>query len=197
MTSRVPGTRRGAHRGHRNVAAAIVPSLLAVLAVTALVTALFVWRGEDADPQRAESDHTSAALTSESPSATQTAKPASGPATTSSSPKAKPKPKPKPETTVRSAGKVRDVQVVVLNQSSRNGLAARAAARLRSKGWSVPSIGNFRGQVGATTVYYPEGAREQARAAAADLPTPPRVRPRFGNLSLTRLTVVVTDDYPS
>ena len=49
----------------------------------------------------------------------------------------------------------------------------------------------------ATTVYYPAGAKAEARAAAAGLPTEPRVRPRFGNLSTTRLTVVVTDNYPT
>jgi hypothetical protein len=68
---------------------------------------------------------------------------------------------------------------------------------LRDKGWTVAHTGNFRGQVTATTVYYPPGAEADAQAAAAGLPTEPRVRPRFGNLSTTRLTVVVTDNYPS
>ena len=71
------------------------------------------------------------------------------------------------------------------------------AQRLRDKGWTVALVGNFRGNVTATTVYYPPGAKADAEAAAAGLPTEPRVRPRFGNLSTSRLTVVVTDSYPS
>jgi hypothetical protein len=50
--------------------------------------------------------------------------------------------------------------------------------------------------VPATTVYYPEGAESDALDVAGHLPTEPRVRPRFGNLSTSRLTVVVTDSYP-
>ena len=85
----------------------------------------------------------------------------------------------------------------MLNQTRRGGLAASVAELLRGKGWAVPATGNFRGQVPSTTVYYPDGAEAQARLAAAGLPTEPRIRPRFGNLSPDRLTVVVTDNYPS
>ena len=67
---------------------------------------------------------------------------------------------------------------------------------LRGKGWAVPAVGNFHGTVPATTVYYPPGAEAAAQAAAEDLPTAPRIRPRFGNLSTSRLTVVVADGYP-
>lgn len=84
----------------------------------------------------------------------------------------------------------------MLNQSSRAGLASTVADQLRGKGWTVPAVGNFRGVVPATTVYYPPGAESAAQAAAEDLASPPRIRPRFGNLSTTRLTVVVTSDYP-
>jgi len=85
------------------------------------------------------------------------------------------------------------VEVVVLNQTSRAGLAGEVATRLRGEGWTVPAVGNFRGVVPATTVYYPPGQEAAAQTAAEGLPTAPRIRPRFGNLSTTRLTVVVTD----
>ena len=84
----------------------------------------------------------------------------------------------------------------MLNQSSRAGLAGTVAAMLRSKGWSVPAVGNFRGVVPATTVYYPVGMDAQARAAASDLPVPPRVLPAFPGLSTAHLTIVVTTSYP-
>lgn len=48
----------------------------------------------------------------------------------------------------------RSAPVVVLNATSRTGLAAAEAARLRAKGWRVTSIGNWRsGGVGRTTVF--------------------------------------------
>ena len=63
-------------------------------------------------------------------------------------------------------------------------------------GWDVPAVGNFRGTVPATTVYYPAGGETAALAVARDLRATPRTLPRFGNLSTTRFTVVVTDSYP-
>ena len=58
-----------------------------------------------------------------------------------------------------------------------------AADRLRERGLDGAGVGNFRGVVPATTVYYPPGAEAGAQTAAEDLPTAPRIRPRFGNLS--------------
>jgi LytR cell envelope-related transcriptional attenuator len=191
--SSAPRTRRGAHRTGRDLAAALVPSLLAVLAVSALVTALYVWRGQDADPQKAVAS-TGKVTTIASPKATASATPkkstaaATAAATTT-------KTSPKPTATTTAAVDAGRLEVVVLNQSSRAGLAASAADRLRAKGWVVRT-GNFRGSVPSTTVYYPPGAETQAKALAASLPTTPRVRERFGNLSTTRLTVVVTASYP-
>ena len=45
-------------------------------------------------------------------------------------------------------------------------------------------------------MYYPPGDEVAALAVAGDLRSEPRIRPRFGNLSTTRLTVVVTANYP-
>jgi hypothetical protein len=84
---------------------------------------------------------------------------------------------------------------VVLNQSGGSGLAARVAKLVRDKGWDVDGVGNFRGTVSTTTVYYPSGQEAKARALAKDLPGDPRVMARFSNLSETRLTIVLTDDY--
>jgi hypothetical protein len=84
---------------------------------------------------------------------------------------------------------------VVLNQTGRGGLAGRVADALRGDGWTVATTGNFRGAVPATTVYYPAGEEEAAALLAADLPGPDRTRPRFGNLSRSRLTVVLADDF--
>jgi hypothetical protein len=84
----------------------------------------------------------------------------------------------------------------VLNQTSRAGLASEVAGILRADGWTVPAVGNFHGVVPATTVYYPPGEELAAQTAAEALQATPRIRPRFGNISTSRLTVVVTDSYP-
>ena len=62
-------------------------------------------------------------------------------------------------------------------------------------GWDVHKTGNFNGTVSTTTVYYPSTMRGDALNLAKDLPGNPRVKERFSNLSQTRLTIVLTDDY--
>lgn len=189
MSSPPPRSRRGAHRTGRSVAAAVIPSVLAVVAVTALVTSLAVWRGEEpVQPGAAASTTTPGTATREALSTAPSSTPSTAPATTPAESTA--------EATTERPAALRDVEVVVLNQTSRAGLAGEVADRLRGKGWTVPAVGNFRGVVPATTVYYPAGDEAAAQAAAESLPTTPRIRPRFGNLSTTRLTVVVTDSYP-
>jgi hypothetical protein len=194
-----PRRRHGAHRTGHGIAGAVLPSLLAVLAVASLITSLAVWRGEDPGQPSAAASTSSPTSTREalsqappsstaSPSTTPQASntKAAGGATTSA------------EETSDAATRPSDfaVEVVVLNQTSRAGLAGEVATRLRGQGWTVPAVGNFRGVVPATTVYYPLGQEAAAQAAAESLPTTPRTRPRFGNLSTTRLTVVVTATYP-
>jgi hypothetical protein len=198
MSTRPTGARRGAHRSHRDIAGAFVPSLLAVLAVTAMITALYVWRGESPDTTTPASatTKTSSASASATGTPTATTKPSTKPSTKPATTAATSRPPPT-KTTITAGVPVGDLEVVVLNATSRKGLAGTVAQRLRDKGWTVALISNFSGNVPATTVYYPPGAQADAEAAAAGLPTDPRVRPRFGNLSTTRLTVVVTDSYPS
>jgi hypothetical protein len=184
--------RRGAHRTGYGIAGAVLPSLLAVLAVASLITALAVWRGEDPGPPGAAASTSTPSSSREALSqAPSTAAPASTPpeasATTDDGDSGS-------DAATRPADFA--VEVVVLNQTRRAGLAGEVATRLRGKGWTVPVVGNFRGVVPATTVYYPPGQEAAAQAAAEGLPTAPRIRPRFGNLSTARLTVVVTDTYP-
>ncbi|MGH8892205.1 MAG: LytR C-terminal domain-containing protein [Actinomycetes bacterium] len=181
-----PRVRAGAHRGGGGVLAALVPSALAVAAVASLITALAVWQGEERDPPSA-----AAPVTSTTPSSSPTVAAAEPSVAASTTPAASPSTEVADTKAVTSG-----LEVVVLNQTSRGGLAGTVADRLRASGWEVPAVGNFRGILRATTVYYPVGARADALAVAGDLPTEPRVRPRFGNLSETRLTVVVTDSYP-
>ena len=190
MSSPPPRRRRGSHRTGRDVAGALLPSLLAVLAVAALVTSLAVWRGEEpTQPRAAAATGAASAATrealSEAPASSAVTTPATTAAPVSTTPSSTP-----------AKAAERDLEVVVLNQTTRSGLAGTVAGVLRGKGWAVPAVGNFHGTVPATTVYSPPGAEAAAQTAAEDLPTAPRIRPRFGNLSTSRLTVVVADGYP-
>jgi hypothetical protein len=181
--------------------AAVLPSVLAVAAVASLITALAVWQGDRLDQPGAAASESREQPQQERRAAAGAHRAAGTPAPSTTSPRAASpaasSPAPEPSTEVEGTkAAVSDLEVVVLNQTSRSGLAAQVAGRLRSTGWEVPAVGNFRGVVPATTVYYPAGAEQDALAVAGDLPTEPRVRPRFGNLSTSRLTVVVTDSYP-
>jgi predicted membrane-bound mannosyltransferase len=186
MTDLDPHERRGAHRARGNPWRAVLPSLLAVASVVSLIVALTVWRGQSSGGSPASFDATprtssTNAAVSTPPSATSTATPpASSSSSTSASPTATPA----------------AIGVVVLNESGRKGLGGRVAIQLRAAGWSVDLVGNFFGAVPATTVYYPPGHASDASALAAALPGSDRIRPRFGNLSSTRLTVILTSNYP-
>jgi hypothetical protein len=163
-----------------------VPSALAVAAVASLITALAVWQGE-------QPEQPGAAASTAREKVTSAAAPSPTPPPSAGETEAAPSPTTDPPT---SDAVEPDLEVVVLNQTSRSGLAGIVADSLRAAGWDVYAVGNFRGTVPDTTVYHPDGAAAAALAVAADLPTEPRVKPRFGNLSTTRLTVVVTDSYP-
>jgi hypothetical protein len=89
----------------------------------------------------------------------------------------------------------RSVPVVVLNSTSRVGLAAKVAAQLRKDGWTVVLVGNFRGTLAVTTVYA-EGNADAVATMQSDLPTKDRQKPPFGAMNPKRLTVVIGTDYP-
>lgn len=199
MSDSSPSHRHAAPRAPRRIAAGTAPSLLAVLAVVTLIGALSVLRGTEPDGQGAAPPRTRSA----SPTAAaarldaRVAEPAASASTrgrkaglpgSQQTAGARTRPPKAPDR--------QGVPVVVLNQTSRTGLAAAVAGILRGRGWTVPAVGNFRGIVPATTVYYPPGTEAAAQDLAESLPTPPRIRPRFDTLSPTRLTVVLTSSYP-
>jgi hypothetical protein len=173
--------------------ATLLPPFLAVCAVTAILTALFAWLGPGDSNTKVLSARES---TSTSPSA---ASPTPTPPTSSPATVSPPASSP-PATTTPSRSQPparRGPEVVVLNQSGGSGLARRVADRVRRAGWTVRQTGTFRGNVSTTTVYYPSGRGDAARELAKQLPGNPRVKERFSNLSATRLTIVLTDDYGS
>ncbi len=182
--------RRGAHRTRPTGVAAVLPALLAVAVVVALIVALLWWRGEPVTESSLPGDvrvtaEPRAGLTpSTAPSAAPTGTPAGEPSATPG----EPSPSPTPSVP-------QDVEVVVLNATTVTGLAGQAANDLEDRGWRVYGVANFRGSVESTAVYFPPGLETEAQQLADSLPGPTRVLPRFGNLSTTRLTVVVSGDY--
>jgi hypothetical protein len=139
-------------------------------------------------------------LTTSPPTSTPSATPTATPtATPSPKPTTKPtvKPSPKPTATRTShpppvAPPVVHAPTVVLNETGITGLAARTAARLRALGWTVTGIGNWRGSIPTTTVYYPAGRYAAARRLAYDLHVS-RLRPVVPGMLDDRLTVVLAD----
>ena len=106
--------------------------------------------------------------------------------TATTTPAPKPKPKPKPT----AAPVARDVPVGVFNNTSTSGLGRTVAAKVRAAGWTVAGVGNWRGSIPETTVYYPPGFQTQAQTLAKDLDFG-RVRPSVAPMRTDRLTLIV------
>jgi hypothetical protein len=194
--------RRGAHRTRRDPLRVIAPLALVFAAALAAVTVYALQQGPDTVRTTAPVG-SPLGRTSQPPKATAPGTTPGGGATRSTppgSPSPTPSAQPSPSTSAASPTPTDpagfDIDVVVLNATSRVGLGGRLASRLRGVGWEVPVIRNFEGELAATTVYYPAGKRDAAEAVARDVPGGARVAERFGNLSRTRLTVVIGEDYP-
>ena len=86
--------------------------------------------------------------------------------------------------------------VTVLNNSRITGLAADGAERFSAGGWPVAAVGNFRGRIPVTTVYYDPGLETAAREFAGSFSGIVRVRPRFEGLPARGVVVVLTRDFP-
>lgn len=181
--------------------------LLAVAAVTAVLTAVYALVVDDSSRDgvtTAAQSRSPGSDRAESPGGPAASSPGTGPVVSggpassspsgssrSGSPSGSPPARSEPPSSTPPTATGRP-EVVVLNQSAGRGAAARAAAALRDRGWSIFRTADFRGTVRTTTVYYSTGQEAAARRAAKDLPGATRVLPRFSNLSRTRLTVIVT-----
>jgi pyruvate/2-oxoglutarate dehydrogenase complex dihydrolipoamide acyltransferase (E2) component len=193
-----PGGSQGAWGA---VARLLSLQLLTVIAVTAVITGVYALTGPhkshqvtagSAAPASAATTSGPAASTpaastppantpaASTPPASPTASPAASPTAPASSPASR-----RPEA-------ARRLKVDVLNQSGPGGTAAKTASRVRALGWTVGRVSDFRGNVTATTVYYPTGEAKAAHALSGALPGKPRVLPRFSTLADKRLTIIVT-----
>lgn len=179
-------------------------ALFALAGVLLIVAVLLAVRGRDDEPELARTDSPGSSQPSSPAPSTAASTPASeSPSTSpsrSASPSRPPATTPARTTPARpSPPAVVHLGIAVLNNSKVNGLATDAAAQLRSAGWSVVRVGNFTGQVPATTVYFTPGdvAEERtARDLARQFPTKvQRVLPRFDGLPLNGVVLVVTKNW--
>lgn len=175
------GEPRPTGRGRGSALSILASSALAALAVIALVGVLILAFGQndDEDPLRVDTPDSQIAPR---PSATSTPVRAATPS---------------PTATASAPATVTKVPVVVLNQTTTVGLAAVFRSALRAGGWKVPAIGDFRGNVPATTVYYPPGKKAAAKELMAQFAQVGRIRPAFAGISTTQLTVILGKDFPT
>ena len=87
-----------------------------------------------------------------------------------------------------------ETYVMVYNNSGITGLAGRIAATATEAGWNVVGADNWYGTIPASTVYFPERLRAEARLLGRDLGIS-RLKPAIAPMRLDRLTVILTSDY--
>jgi hypothetical protein len=186
---------RARRRRARLVASVAVGAVVVFAGAAALATVI-----TDSDQSQTQSEMTaspSSALTPTPTPATPTAAVPSPTATALARSPATASPRPQPSAAEATPPPVRPTApVLVLNNSTIPGLAARSADRVRSVGFTVPRVGNVYGQIDRTTVYYRPGNRAQADLLAGSLRGLQAVTPAPDWLpGNTALTLVVTRDF--
>ena len=177
----------GEPRRNASLLSVLASSALATLAVVVLVGVLILAFGEDSADEQAQT-------VAASPKSVLSPTPLPTP---SPSPRAERSPTPSPTPTPTPTPAVAKVPVVVLNQTTVTGLAAKFQEELEAGGWTVSGIDDFRGNVPATTVYFPPGLRAAAKALMAQFPQVGRIRPAFPGISTSQLTVILSKDFPT
>jgi len=177
----------------RRRAQRIIGLLLAALGVAVLVIAIIALRQPNG---RQASLHTSPVGQRSTVAAPTTS--SSAPTTPVSSSSAASTPRLSSAATSPAADPLKAIPLVVLNTTTRSGLAETAASRFRAGGWTVTSTGNLVNNIVSTVAYYdPTVANAQAAATAlqAQFPSIKRVVAKFSGLPAGPIIVVLTTDY--
>jgi pyruvate/2-oxoglutarate dehydrogenase complex dihydrolipoamide acyltransferase (E2) component len=189
----------------------VLSSLVAVLAVVAIVGGLLVLFGTRGNSSAADSQPAAAQKSSTKPSTSVTA-PTSGPSTTPTS-EATSEPTSGPTSAPTSASTSEPTSVPssmptqadsippsdrpaveVFNNTPRKGLADDVANRARQAGWTVAGADNWHGKIVTSTVYFPAGMQAEAAQLAKDIGLN-RIKDALDNMKKDRLTVILTTDY--
>jgi hypothetical protein len=91
--------------------------------------------------------------------------------------------------------------LVVLNNTTVQGLAQQVATQFEAGGWTVTSFTNYTNNILSTCAYYDPavtGAKAAATALQTQFPDIRRVQPQFPELSSyhSPIVVILTPDYP-
>lgn len=98
----------------------------------------------------------------------------------------------------KSSSSAKTVPLIVLNNTTVQGLAKRAAERFEGGGWTVTRFDNYQNDIVSTCAYYDPavaGAEAAAQALRRQFPTIKRVKERFPELPSGPVVVVLTPDY--
>ncbi|NEA31664.1 LytR C-terminal domain-containing protein [Streptomyces sp. SID13031] len=191
----------------------VLSSLVAVLAVVAIVGGLLVLfgtRGNDsvADSGKPAGKTTPSTKPSVKPSVTpSSADPTTPPVTPSAKPSSVPVTEPTslpstepsgqptaPPSAPASIPASERPAVEVYNNTPRKGLAEDVAIRARQSGWIVTGRDNWHGKIVASTVYFPAGMQAEANQLAKDIGVG-RTKDALPNMKKDRLSVILTTDY--
>ncbi|MDX6279948.1 MAG: hypothetical protein QOH03_1019 [Kribbellaceae bacterium] len=183
----------------------VLSSLVAVLAVVAIVGGLLVLFGTRGNNSVADSGKPAAKTSatpkpSPKPSAPVSSAPTSQPSTpppveptapASVTPSGQPS---VPPSAPASIPVTERPAVEVYNNTPRKGLAEDVSVRARQAGWIVTGKDNWHGKIVASTVYFPAGMQAEANQLARDLGIG-RTKDALDNMKKDRLTVILTTDY--
>lgn len=205
--ARAPETPDGLTPAHQRSGTIVAVALVAALAVLLVAVVLSFVDAPGGSSPAADGDRTTTAApttpggsssappddsgTTSAPPSEPVGDPATVPAETPDDPG-----EPSPTTAAPDGPAAERLPLLVLNNSTITGLASRAADDFTAAGWPVADVGNLRGRIRETTVYYAPGAEASARALAGEFPQVTRVLPRIDGLpGDAALTVVVTRYY--
>lgn len=180
----------------RDAAGRVTSTIVAVVSVVAIAAALvgLLVNGSGDEAPVAGGEPTAAESSpAESPTQTQSESTSAPEPKPTPKSKSKPKPEPKPEPEAEPEPAVPSVYVEVYNMTSVSGLASSKAAQLQDAGWQVVGIDNWRGNIPASTVYYPDGMADEATQLANSLGIT-RTRGAVAPMKFDRLTVILTTD---
>ena len=194
----------GDRRRNRLIVTALVAAVIVALAVGGLVISNHRHHSTATPPTSSSTGTPSiASTTSPTPSApatapttTTTATTTATTATTTGATKIKTT---TPATTVAPrTPAVAKVDLVVANNTGRDGLAATARSRFEAAGWTVTRVGNVSGGFLSSCAFYDPGNAANlvaAQALRAEFPAIKRVEPRFSRLPVAPIVVVLAGDY--
>ncbi|GAB2569445.1 hypothetical protein GCM10027269_25770 [Kribbella endophytica] len=180
----------------------VLSSLVAVLAVVAIVGGLLVLfgtRGNDSVADDGKPAPSTTGVTGTTPAVTPaqpTVEPSSElttapPIAPTSAPTSAPTTVPTPTVAVPPSERP---AVEIYNNTGRKGLAQSVGSRAHQAGWTVTGADNWHGKIVTSTVYYPAGMQAEAAQLAQDLGVP-RIKDALDNMKKDRLTVILTSEY--